>query len=84
MSFRVDDGLEYMEALHAEMMAAYEIGGQSLDLCQETEDTADVEQHLKDLHRAFRLSDAYHAEADRVVLAWRAQQGGGSTWAGPL
>lgn len=61
-----------MSILHDELMAAYAAAEESLAWCQASGDAQDVEQHRADLRRALKVSEAFHAESDRVVAAWRA------------
>lgn len=54
-----------LDALYAETMGAYVEALGALD-------EGDVDGYRVALRRAFRLSEAFHAEADSAVLAWRA------------
>lgn len=66
----MDDQYEHLDALHAEMMAAYRAAEESLTLCQFSGAQADVELHLEDRTRAFKLSANYHKEE---ALIWHTE-----------
>lgn len=61
----MSDLFERADAIHGEMMAAYEAAGKLLG-------AGDLEGHAVELRRALRLSDSYHAESaivDAVVMS---------------
>jgi hypothetical protein len=62
------EAYEHLDALHAETMAAWQAAEESLAACQASGRPADVERHLADRRRAYRLSNEYHLEADLVMF----------------
>lgn len=72
----MDDPFEHLDALHAEVMAAWEVAGDSLATCQASGRQSDVDRHFDDRRRAVRLSNTYHLEADLVSLAARSRLDG--------
>lgn len=74
MTSESDETRERLESMSADVMAAYAVAEESLTLCQSTGDPADVDRHRADLRHAFKVSNAYHLEADMAVLSWRASQ----------
>lgn len=65
---------EILDALHAEMMAAYTAAAESLEAAWESGLPADVERHREQLRRAWRLSTSYHLEADLLMLTYYARR----------